>query len=311
MQLIVVKDTDRSVDCNLSNIEEQLDQILEDQDIIECKKFNNINEMVEIIGSYFEENSDVVVYGLNDIDEHNNVIIGYFLDTLVQDESKVKNIKCNQFASQIITQTECVTGPFIIVKMSMDKERPEEIEENNFSKLFNGFPQDLHLCELRDIILNIYIKVGIVLETDGSMSTYTYTHCPIEPIMKIDQEYEKHYKYDEYEIYNSVLIMIVKLDESEQDLINKNASYLANKIIKNRVFIGLYKKPFYNESAQYKSLSIETMEKICHLRAIYKGNTPQPMDDIASFISLTKIIDREYELCKNKKRLEIECFQEM
>jgi hypothetical protein len=309
MKAIVLYKTDIQIDCDKTNIREQIDDIFDDASNYDIKEFSNNDEMFQLIFDGLGK-PKVGVTACNVLETRDTVIAGYFIDiaetlnygTPEDSEeiilSKMKetydNEHLNMFGSQITAQH--VTGNLVIVKNRL----VYEVKDNNVKTSME--PLTITVDELKDAIESKFLKSGLVVDTNGETSVYKYIMNPMEHLILSDKDYKDHYIYHEYEVYTHVMMIITDVREANKsnDNINETASFLAGGLAKGRVFIAMYKKPDYSETPAYANLNIERLKKILEIRKVSTDLTTGMSCSDKEYINFDKILELEWAKHKDK-----------
>ena len=293
MLATILYKTDAHLDCDRTNIREQIEDILEDLDNFEFKEFSNEENMFSMIHLALGK----PIHGVtvcNIWENKNTLYEGYFIDITEDQLSVHDNINMNMFGSQLTAQH--VTGNLVIVK----KKLCYTVENNNV-KTFTE-PDSIYRTELIDMMESIFIKDGIVIDPCGTMNIYKYIMNPLEHIMLSDAQYADHYIYHEYEIYTHIMIIIADTREVNGTP-NHIASFLAGKPVNGTVFVATYKKPDYNENPPYISLTLDRLKKILAIRQKSSSLTTGMSSTDKEYINFEKILELEYNKHSNKPSL--------
>ena len=297
----ILQISDETVDCERTDIKDQLENILDDPDIFRCVDVASTDAMLECVNRILKP---VVAVSLCNIcDTIDTIYTGYFVDAsdiiAVHEASIAGNnagnmgdvaknkpkITFNRFASQITHQN--VSGCLVIVKQSLEY----QIQDNNVKTQTQL--ADLSQYETVSMLESVYIKHGVVVGVDGTMQTYKYITNPLEHVMLSDSHYAEHYVYHEYEVYTHVMMIIVDTRECN-GVPNHIATWLAGRPVNGTVFVAMYKKPDYNETPPYATLSVKKLRHILEIRQ--------------KSVSLTTGMQRsEREYVNFEKLLELEC----
>lgn len=299
MNAIVLYKTDFQIDCDKTNIREQINEFFDDSDNYDIKEFTNNESMFQLIYDALGSRK-IGVTACNIRENRDFVYVGYFVDVAeildygTEEESEEKILEkikdtytkaqLSTFGSQITAQH--VTGNLIIIKNRL----VYDINNNNVKTSMN--PVTITLTELKDIIENTLVKDGIVIETDGKMCTYNYIMNPIEHLMLSEKDYKDNYVYHEYEVYTHVMLIVADTREIN-GTVNKTATMLAGKIVKGTVFVAMYKKPEYNENPLYVGISIEQLKKILEIRKRSVELTTGMSQSDKEYINFDKILELE------------------
>ena len=183
MNAAILYKTDDHLDCDRTNIREQIEDILDDPMNFQFMEYSDDDtNMFSMIHDALGKPS-VGVTACNIWENLNTIYVGYFIDiietidnTTIKDESEKKmvqniqnahkTIKLNMFGSQVSSQH--VTGNLVIVKKKLSY-----IVDNNNIKT-DTVRDTLTRNELIDVFERIFIKDGIAINPDGSMKPYQY-----------------------------------------------------------------------------------------------------------------------------------------
>lgn len=312
MKAIILKKTDEQIDCDKTNINQQIEDFFDDPNNYDVKEFTDDTSMFQIIYDSLGTPS-VGVTACNIWENRDIVYVGYFIDIAevlnygTSDDSEEKILdkineayaqtKLNNFGSQLTAQH--VTSNLIIVKNKLSY----EINDNNVKTTMK--PVSLSIEDLKDIIEITFIKNGLVIDINGDISEYKYIMNPIEHLMLTDKDFKDNYIYHEFEVYTHVMMVIVDVRENKNGSINEYASMLAGQIVKGRVFIAMYKKPEYNETPPYASINLERLKKIYKIRKISPTLTTGMSRSEREYINFDKILELECDKHKDKQELSI------
>jgi hypothetical protein len=220
----------------------------------------------------------------------------YSADVDNVDKKDKTKIELNNFGSQITTQH--VTGNLVIVKQNLDY----HVEQNNVKT--KTILDNISRYELLNIIENIFVKDGIILDVNGNMKTYTYIVNPLEHLMLTDAQYEQHYVYHEYEVYTHIMMVIVDIREKNKEC-NEYATLLCGKPVCGTVFVALYRKPDYNENPPYIGLTIQRLKNILEIRSKSASFTTCVEKSDKEYINFDKILELEKNKHSCKKSLKV------
>jgi hypothetical protein len=310
MKAFIVRLTDDRIDCDKTNIREQIEDILDDPNIAEFKEFTDENSMFNLIHNVIG-NKNIGVTACNIWESKYFLYAGYFIDmteiieydTVKNDDENIllnniknaqKNIKINIFGSQITSQHVC--SHLVIIKQQLSY----TINGNNIKT--DTKPTSIStLNEMINVFEKLFIKDGIVIKTDGSMQTYTYIMNPIEHLMLTDTNYSSNYVYHEYEVYTHVMMIVADTREIN-GVLNESATLLAGKPVNGDVFVAMYRKPEYNENPPYVSMNIDLIKDIMYIRQKSTLLTTGLNRAEKEYINFEKILDLEkkkYEYMPN------------
>lgn len=301
MHLAILHKTNNYVDHNQINIRQQIENILDDPNILQFKKFDDQESMYTLIyhalKNNIQENSNdlnekkLCITACNIWENRDTLYAGYFIDPVELDVNPDDKIDLNLFGSQISSQR--VTGTLVIVKSTLTY----DIIDNNLKT--NSSPSNLTHYELLNIIENIYVKTGIILDTDGTIKTYNYIVNPMEHLILTDADYANHYVYHEYEVYTHIIIVIVDV-RKKNDKLNDNATMLCGYPVKGTVFVGLYRKPDYNENPPYVDLSVDRFNNILCIRQKSTSLTTNMEKSDKDYVNFDKLLELEKDKHDNK-----------
>lgn len=299
MKAILLYKTDETIDCDKTNIREQIDDIFDDPNNYVVKEFTNEESMQKLIYDALEKPT-VGVTACNIWEDRDVVYVGYYIDiaeTLnygsVDDSEdtitdKIKEsyskTQLNIFGSQLTGQH--VTHNLVILKMNLEY----EVTNNNIKTSMKA--SSLDLTELKNVIEGKFIKNGIVIDTNGDISLYKYIMNPLEQFILTDNNYKDNYIYHEYEVYSHIIMVIVDAREIN-GVVNTDASLLSGGLIKGRVFVAMYKKPEFNELPPYVSLTIDCFKKILEIRKKSVTLTTGMSCSDKEYINLYKLLELE------------------
>lgn len=294
MKLAILYKTDDYIDHNKINIREQIEELFDDPANFELRDYTDEKSMHEILKDVLKLDG-IGLTVCNIWESYDVIYAGYFIDST--EEKYIKNnnnITYNHFGSQITLQN--VTSHLIIVKLQLTY----SITNNNVKT--NTVNDTLTQYELVNVIENIFVKNGVIIDTDDKMSSYKYITSPLEHLMLTDDKYDMHYVYHEYEIFTHIMIVIVDVREIH-GIINKIGTLLCGKPVKGKIFIGLYRKPDFNENPPYIDLSIDKLQNILSIRqkdCNLTTNFENSDREYINFDNLLKLKKNEYKELKTK-----------
>lgn len=294
MNIAILYKTNEYIEHNKVNIREQIDDILDDPANFELREYTNEQSLHEIISNIFKiDNIGITV--CNIWETKDTVYAGYFVDyTEEKYLNNNDNINFHYLGSQITLQN--VTSHLIIVKMKLSY----SISNNNVKT--NTTYDSITRTELLDIIEKKFVKDGVVIDIDGKMSTYKYIDNPLEHLILTDDKYHQHYVYHEYEIFTHILIVVVDVREHRGTL-NEIGSLLCGSPVNGKIFVGIYRKPDFNENPPYSELSIDRLINILNIRKKGTSLTTGFANSDKEYINFDKLLDiklREYSNLKDK-----------
>ncbi len=304
--------TDEHIDCDKTNVREQIEDILDDPSNFKMAEYTDNESMFMTIHNALSITSlDKKTLGVTVCNVWENIsslFEGYFIDIAeIENLAKSENcdgsvdcdstkIKLNQFSSQITSQH--VTGALVIVKKTLEY----TINDSNIKT--TPLPCTFSYNELLDVLEGIFIKNGIVIDVEGNTKSYKYIMNPIEHLILSDSNYSEKYIYHEYEVYTHVMVIFAEIGAINQK-INVKASLLAGKPVHGTVHVVLYKKPEYNENPPYVSLSSQTLDIIYEIRRKSSSLTTGMEKSQNEYVNFEKLLDLENKKHANKSSLKI------
>lgn len=293
MKFAVLYNTDDYINHNSINIREQIDELLYDPDKFKLIDYNDEKSLYNSLNDILKPNG-LGITACNIWESKNTLYAGYFIDYT---EAKYNNsdIKLNKFGTQLTLQN--ITSHLIIVKLKLTY----SIEKNNVRTIttYDNLTQN----DLTNVIENIFVKNGVVVDVDGKFSSYKYIDNPLEHLMLTDNNYDKHYVYHEYEIFTHIIIVVVDTRESNGQ-INKNGTLLCGKPVNGKIFVGIYRKPEFNEKPPYISLSIERLQNILNIRKKGIELTTNFTNSDREYINFDNLLDIKMNEHKNLKTID-------
>lgn len=312
MKAAILYKTDDHIDCDRTNIREQIEDILDDPNNLQFKEYSDDASMFSLIHTALGKPT-VGVTACNIWENKDTIYAGYFIDItetidhasmkddseekMVQNIQKIhKNIKLNLFGSQLTSQH--VTGNLVIVK----KKLSYVVDNNNIKT--NTTHDTLSRNELMDVFESIFVKEGVAIDASGDMKPYRYIMNPMEHLMLTDAKYAEHYIYHEYEVYTHVMIIIVDTRETNGPR-NNIGSFLAGKPVNGTIFVAMYKKPEYDESPPYVGLSVDRLKLILSLRQRSTTLTTGMSRSEREYVNFEKLLELENKKHAAKPLLEL------
>jgi hypothetical protein len=276
-------DTDRSVE----HIKNQLQDLADDFEVcIRCKhkqkgddlKDSLLEEIVGILQStspYKDmDNGDEMlkmpVEEKNIYEDDECILIAYYVplsdylgicteldkDTVEEHRGIINNIGTS------IVDTEAISD---VVLVKHDMSYVINREERNVK--YSLEPVSLSENNLKYYLLSVYVHEGLMIDADGTLNTYTYTHDIFDAIMNEDAEYADKYRYHEYGIFNHKLHIIVNTQEQQiESNFNEMASVLCGKTVYGRVHCALTRQGDYGEFEPYANLNRNRIDAIYKLK---------------------------------------------
>ena len=301
MKAAIFYRTDEHINCERTDIREQIENIIEDPDNFELKSFADEDSMLKLINTILGKPT-VGVSVTNVFDTKDTIYAGYFIDVaettdnpLIEPDnnmSKREKVLYNIFGSQITAQQ--VTSNLIIVKKKLDY----KIVDNKVQTTTT--PTTITEYEMLNILEGIFVKDGIVLYSGAKKPIiYKYILNPLEHLMLSDPNHATNYVYHEYEVYNRIMMIIADTRELNGEL-NAMATLLAGKPVNGTVFVALYKKPQFNESPPYISLTTDILDKIYNIRSKSPSYTTGMTQGHEEYVNFEKLLELEVDKYKDK-----------
>jgi len=279
-KLAVLKKTEEYVDHSKTNIREQIEDILDDAENLYFKNYSDEKNMMETIFEILNKPT-VAVTATNIYETKDYMFVGYFIDA---SEYTVDTNQFNYFSSQISSHQ--VVSDMIVVKKKLEY----QIDRNNIKTI--STPVNFTQYELANVFEKIFVKDGVTISVDGSMTTYQYIVNPLEHLMLTDNKYEEHYRYHEYEVYTRVMVCVVDIRENN-GTINETASLLIGIPVKGSVHVGMYQKPEYKEDPPYVSVSPEIIQQILKVRRVSPTLTSGHSNSSKEYINFYNLLALE------------------
>lgn len=324
MKGIVIFNNDEQINCDKTNIREQIQDIFDDPNVISFREFNDELSMMSTIHTILGK-PDVGITGCNIYETRDELYAAYFVDMTERiDYSKINNkpdmaedekneeivkqikeqqkdIKINMFASQITSQH--VTSNMIIIKHKLGY----EISGTNIKTI--TYPSSINsMSEIIDVLENIFVKTGYIIKTDGSIQPYQYIMNPIEHLIMTDSNYQEHYTYHEYEIYTHIIMIVVDKRMLNHDL-NIAGTYLAGQPVNGDIHVAFYRKPEYDEHPPYITVKKERLMDIIEIRKKSPTSTNGMQNTEKEYINFEKILELEVAKHSSKPCIDISKIQ--
>jgi uncharacterized protein YfkK (UPF0435 family) len=300
----IIQKTDEIVDFNKTNIEQQIEDILDDMTIFNWSVFeteetdkHKINhELLEHITDLFGE-KNAKLTAVNIIESKSYLYAGYFIDytetmigkTEEELEEQKKNFRqedLNTFASQLTSHN--VVSKMIIVKYDLFYEINQEKQNIKTIMNISKFQQ----YELQNELVKIYRKEGCIIHPNNDISAYPYINNPLEHLILTDKNYQEHYRIHEYEVYSKILKVIV--DNRENTNINLYASRLCGHKVYGTVFVSMCKKALGDEDTPYEILSIDVLKELIRIRGCSTHLTTKFSTDTRKYyVNFEKLVSIE------------------
>lgn len=308
IKALIVNLTEDGINCDKTNIREQIEDLFDDSDIVQVKEFNDEQSMFNLIYNSLGHPSKGIT-ACNIWENKHFLYVGYFIDIVDlintnnlingdencnEDNDDVlinkikeekKKFKTNIFGSQITTQH--VASALVIIKNQLTY----TVSENNIKTDTKPITIDSKR-EMINILETIFVKEAIIVKTNGSMDTYKYIMNPLENLMLTDPNYSSNYIYHEYEIYTHIMMIIVDVREKEEKL-NEIATLLAGKPVRGDVFIAIYRKPEYDEHPPYITLNVEKLNAILNIRKKSTTYTTGLNRSERDYVNFEKLLELE------------------
>jgi hypothetical protein len=321
MKAAIFYKTDESINCDRTNIREQIENIMDDPNNFQLRAFNDSDSLLQLIYESLDKPT-VGVSVCNVWEDKNTLYYGYYIDiTEVLDFSEkdidlaininkqiVKSTDYNKFGSQLTAQR--VMSNLVIVKKNLDY-----VIENENVKTNTTFCS-INEYELLNVLESIFVKDGIVInsysdpfaKSQGSdkcgVSIYKYIMNPLEHLMLSDPDYAKHYVYHEYEVYNHIMIIIADTREVNGEP-NEMASFLSGKPVNGTVYVALYKKPQFDENPPYTSINVKTLNTILSIRKKSAQLTTGMTQSHEEYVNFEKLLELEQNKYHDKPELSL------
>jgi len=326
MKGIAISINDERINCDKTNIREQIEDIFDDPNVISFREFNDELSMMSTIHAVLGK-PDVGITGCNIYETRDILYAAYFIDMTERiDYSKINNtslndirenekneeivrqikeqqkdIKINMFASQITS--EHVTSNMIIIKHKLEY----EISGTNVKTI--TYPSSINsMSEIIDVLENIFVKTGYIIKTDESIQPYQYIMNPIEHLIMTDSNYQDHYTYHEYEIYTHIIMIVVDKRMLNHDL-NTIGTYLAGQPVNGDIHVAFYRKPEYDEHPPYISVKKERLMDIIEIRKRSPTSTSGMQNTEKEYINFEKILELEVAKHSSKPCIDISKIQ--
>jgi hypothetical protein len=307
MQIAILRIAEDFIDCDKTNILEQIQDIFCDPTIFELKDIEDEKSKNDIImdtllnsvpKTLLETKSDetksdkpkynVVATAINIYETDNCIYIGYFisLEDLLKKQNVTKedyNSDINIFASQLTSEN--VSSDMLIIKYNLSynitgKNISSSMELTNITE--NTLANDL---------VTIFRHRALVVASDGSTGEYFYIRNPLENVIMTDGNYEDYYRYHEYEVFNHQIAVFVDIRENQDNsTLNKLASYISGSKVYGKVLIALAKKPMFNEAPSYVDLTDARFNLIHNLRGRSTKITEKFESTDMNYINFDKLL---------------------
>ena len=262
----LLKKCDIVIDHNRDNVLEQIEELFEDDEYCDQIQFGDCKDMFKRITDLLNDSqTNCVLAGINLSETKDNLYVIHYIDTNQNTGNETDEHECiekkniNLLASQMAE--EPVYGCAVICRMKI-------VYDLNGNNVATHVEPDTML--MRDFIESVgekFIKRGVVMNIDGSMDSYKFVSTPMDPIIAQVADYDKFFRYHEYEFINMVLQVIVDTrEERSEKNINNNASFICNQLVYGRSWISMYRKPYFNEHPPYITIDRNVLERIIRVR---------------------------------------------
>lgn len=293
MQVAIIRKTSEYVDCDKTNIQEQIQDIVDDPTIFELDKTDNIDEFVLKTLMKDKPHQHVAATAVGICETEYSVYACHFIEKTVDVDLEL----INAFGSQLVSTT--VVSDLIIAKYDLSyntESHNESINISTKSNLSNIVEYNL----VRDLVsifkhraVEVDVDVDIDIDVNGEFKEYFYIQNPLENIILEDPNYKDNYRYHEYEVFDYRLTVFVEVLDSLKPPkpLNKFASQLTNVKTYGRVFLSLSKQPEYNETPPYADLTNKRLELIHFLRSRSTEITKTIPRSDKSYLNFDKILE--------------------
>ena len=310
MKAAILRITDEVVDCDKANIYEQVKDILEDPenltiaDVMDAEVNDLImNVLMNSVPREYLENKDdasskysIGASGIGMCETKDSLYAVYFiaLEDLLRKteitESDYRSVTINRFASQITGQN--VASDMVIVKQNLKY----SVDGKNVSTQMEY--TNLNEYSLIQDITTIFLHKGIIANVDGTTSSYEYIQNPLENVILAEGDYEKNYRYHEYEVLNHRISVFVDMREEKNDNnINATASHITGHRVYGKALISLSRRPEYGSDAPYSDLTERRLKLIVDIRS----RTTDSTQDIGGneYVNFDNLLELSAAECAN------------
>jgi hypothetical protein len=309
MKAAIIRITDDYIDFDRTDILEQIQDIFDDPNTFELVDIDvddpeNINAMIlkivmnsvpqkmlesdNEVGDNLKYNVGVTAMGIHETKNH--LYACYFLsigDLLKTDQLTKEdhdNVNLNRFGSQLTSSD--VASDLVIVKHNLSY----SVDGHNI-KTDMQMDNVLEYTLVRDMV-SLFKHRGIIVEADGKRREYHYIQNPIENIIMAESDYEDHYRYHEYEVFNHQITIFVDNRENRDDVnINSIATKLSGHKTYGRVMISLSKMPDFDEMPSFAELTDERFDYIEFLRSRSTELTKSIAKSDKAYVNFDKILE--------------------
>jgi len=283
----IIKLNDIKINSSKTNIKEQIEDIIYDDDIFKLHKVKSNQELQEYAHFTLNPDKKLTVTQHNFYEKRDYFYSAFYVDYLdIEDKENVKNI--NSFGSCIVSSV--AVSDLYIVKNKLTY----EIKENNVKTNFEYV--DFEMYELIDVLTNLFHLDGVSINEDGEMKEYKYTENPMICLKNIQD-----YIYHEYEIYTKVLMVIVNTKENNNKL-NEKATLIAGHPVRGSVYFALMNKAqsATEQYVPYFNLTIPMLNNILAIRSRDINITTNHTQSEYDYINFEKLLELDVEKHSSK-----------
>lgn len=309
MKAGVLRITDEVVDCDRTDILEQVRDILDDPENLILIEINdqNLNELIintlmNSVPRELLENTDnadtkytIGASGIGLCETKNSIYVAYFIsledllrkERIDRDDYESSNI--NRFGSQITSHN--VASDVVIVKQRLSY----DVSNKNIAASMSA--DSVTEYSLSQDLTTIFKHRALIVGANNDFESatlveYHYIQNPLENVILTDSDYESHYRYHEYEVYNHRITVFVDLRESHNDEnLNIVASHITGHKIYGKVLISLSGKPEFNSSAPYTDLTNDRLRLIAAIRSRSTDLTAEIGPSDKEYINFDKLLE--------------------
>lgn len=324
MKAAIIRITDLIIDCNKTNILEQIQDIVDDLDVfsfIEFKDQESLNFLIlqtlmnsipredlerTVIDNQTESTDTRLKYNVgatvaNIFESQNYLYAAYYVafeDLMKNDsnkDSEQKNVKINMFGSQICSAD--VASDLIIVKHDL----MYDVRDLNIATSMSLSNVDEYTF-IRDI-MTIFNHRGLIIDPDDKKSEYFYIQNPLENIILTESDYEKFYRFHEYEVFNYQLTVFVDIRcNADNSKLNETVSRVTNSKVYGRALLSLSKRPEFRENPDFADLTDTRFDMIMYLKSRGPDTTPSisKSDAYANFDKILELAKIRYSTISMK-----------
>lgn len=292
MKAAIIRITDLTINCDKTNILEQIQDIIDDPDVFELVDFDgqeSLNFLVlqTLMNSIPREALEKTVkdsrtdtatedsrlrYNVgatvaNIFESKDYIFAAYYvaledISDTVDDSNTIDthNTKLNLFGSQLCSAH--VASDLIIIKQDLSY----EIRDLNIAT--SMAPSTIvEYTFVRDIA-TIFEHRGLIVDPTGTKSEYFYYQNPLENVILTDSNYEKYYRFHEYEVFNYQLTVFVDIRcNSNNSTLNEAVSFITNSKVYGPALLSLSKRPDFRENPAFVDLTDSRFDIILFLRS--------------------------------------------